>query len=112
VRAWAGITSVRDAELKIKDKYREHYALVRRVTPPERLVEFKLSDGWKPLCEFLGKPIPDKEFPYYNNREYFDEKVKVLMSLATKRPISKASMVLVPATMVAAAYYLYMYTVM
>ena len=27
---------------------------------------FKFSDGWKPLCEFLSKPIPDQDFPHRN----------------------------------------------
>lgn len=31
--------------------------------PKSRLLEFKSEDGWKPLCEFLGKPIPKGE-PY------------------------------------------------
>ena len=30
------------------------------------MLVFKLADGWKPLCEFLGKPIPDQPFPHKN----------------------------------------------
>lgn len=25
-----------------------------------------VKDGWKPLCDFLGKPIPDEPFPHAN----------------------------------------------
>jgi hypothetical protein len=39
---------------------------VRKVIPPERLLEFDLKDGWRFLCEFLGKHVPDGEFPRVN----------------------------------------------
>lgn len=42
--------------------YIEHYKTIREVTPPERLLNFRLSQGWEPLCEFLGKPVPDVPF--------------------------------------------------
>ena len=49
-----------------RDKYREHYAMVRRVVPPKRLLEFRLKDGWGPLCRFLNRPEPDAPFPHVN----------------------------------------------
>ena len=27
---------------------------------------FNVKDGWGPLCEFLGKPVPDADFPHVN----------------------------------------------
>jgi hypothetical protein len=39
---------------------------VRKVTPPERLLEFDLKDGWRPLYKFLEKDVPDREFPRVN----------------------------------------------
>ncbi|KXJ90297.1 P-loop containing nucleoside triphosphate hydrolase protein [Microdochium bolleyi] len=35
-----------------------HAEYIRRVVPRERLLEMELSEGWAPLCEFLGKPVP------------------------------------------------------
>ena len=52
-----------------RDAYREHYAEVRRLTPPERLLEFRLADGWRPLCRFLGKEVPPLEEPFPNVNE-------------------------------------------
>jgi hypothetical protein len=43
--------------------YKEHYAHVRAITPKERLLNFQLKEGWEPLCEFLGKEIPEVPFP-------------------------------------------------
>lgn len=46
----------------------EHNEHVRGLVPPERLLEFQARQGWGPLCEFLGKEIPDgKQFPKVND---------------------------------------------
>lgn len=42
----------------------EHYALVRRLVPRDRLLEWHPSQGWGPVCEFLDLPVPAKEFPH------------------------------------------------
>ena len=34
--------------------------------PPHQLLIWNVRDGWEPLCAFLGKPIPDKPFPFEN----------------------------------------------
>lgn len=53
--------------------YLEHYELVRRITPPEQLLEYELGSGWEPLCKFLGKPVPDEPFPQINDRKSLSE---------------------------------------
>ncbi|KAK2794273.1 hypothetical protein FQN52_008631 [Onygenales sp. PD_12] len=53
-------------ENNARDTYRKHYANVRRLVPKGRLLEYKLGSGWEPLCEFLGKEVPDGEFPFKN----------------------------------------------
>ncbi|KAK2590391.1 hypothetical protein QQS21_011928 [Conoideocrella luteorostrata] len=84
LEGWAGIRSYKEGELKAKDNYRKHYASIRRVTPKSRLLEFSLQDGWEPLCEFLGKPVPEEEFPHLNEKAWFDEKVKLLLRRGIK----------------------------
>ena len=39
--------------------------------PPERLLIFRPGDGWGPLCDFLGLPVPDTPFPRTNARAEF-----------------------------------------
>ena len=56
--------------------YREHYDHVRRICPKDRLLEFKLADGWDPLCEFLGKEDPGVPFPRLNEGAALAEKFK------------------------------------
>ena len=43
--------------------------------PKEKLLVFKLEDGWKPLCEFLDKPIPTKPFPHENKLASLSKKL-------------------------------------
>lgn len=47
--------------------YREHNARVQRVTEPDRLLVYQVSEGWEPLCRFLGKDTPDSAFPKTNS---------------------------------------------
>ena len=51
---------------KARGQYEEHYALIERLMPAERLLKFNLEDRWEPLCKFLNKSIPDVEFPGIN----------------------------------------------
>jgi hypothetical protein len=51
--------------------YAEHNAAVRREVPPDRLLIFKVTEGWEPLCHFLGVPVPDEPFPRLNDQEAF-----------------------------------------
>jgi hypothetical protein len=48
--------------------YHQHIEDVKHVVPPERLLVFSVDQGWRPLCEFLGVPVPDEPFPNVNDR--------------------------------------------
>lgn len=43
--------------------YLSHVEKVKRTVPPERLLVYNVKQGWAPLCEFLGVPIPSRDFP-------------------------------------------------
>lgn len=63
--------------------YEAHLDEVRRTVPPERLLEYHVAQGWAPLCEFLGRPIPqDVPFPRLNDRRFFQ---RVLLALRVTR---------------------------
>ncbi|KAK3049572.1 hypothetical protein LTR09_009240 [Extremus antarcticus] len=65
--------------------YRAHNELVKRVTPKERLLVFKLEDGWEPLCTHLGKPVPDVPFPRVNETAAVQEKIELYIAESFKR---------------------------
>lgn len=81
--------------------YLEHNELVRKVCPPEKLLEFKLGTGWEPLCEFLGKDIPDTPYPNTNDKEMFLMFQRAILDRATVRAVQKVLLCAVPVGMVA-----------
>jgi hypothetical protein len=51
--------------------FERHNTEVRRTAPRGRLLEWRASDGWPPLCAALGVPVPDEPFPRVNTSEQF-----------------------------------------
>jgi len=51
--------------------YRRNNEKVRATIPADRLLVFTPSDGWDPLCAFLGVDVPEGDFPRSNAREEF-----------------------------------------
>jgi hypothetical protein len=37
--------------------------------PPERLLVHRASEGWEPLCRFLGVPVPAEPYPRINRKD-------------------------------------------
>lgn len=48
--------------------YERHNAAVRAGVPPQRLLEWHAVQGWPPICQAIGLPIPDRPFPWTNRR--------------------------------------------
>ena len=51
----------------LKQTYLTHYSRIRSIVPAHKLLEFESKDGWKPLCKFLVKEVPEKEYPRSND---------------------------------------------
>ena len=62
---------------KLIDVYNRHNETVQRVIPAERLLVYDLSEGWDPLCSFLGVPVPDEPMPNTNSTEDFKRRLGV-----------------------------------
>lgn len=103
---WMGANSREEMQEKARGKYREHYALVERVTPSERLLKFGLDEGWEPLCRFLGKPIPDVEFPRVNEGAALKEKIGLIAKRGIGNAVMGALKVLAPVVVLALAWWL------
>lgn len=56
--------------------FEQHNAAVRAEIAPERLLEFRVTEGWEPLCAFLGVPVPEQEFPRLNDTAAFAERAR------------------------------------
>ena len=48
-------------------------AEVQATVPPERLLVWNPNEGWEPLCEFLGVPVPAEALPRLNDTASFRE---------------------------------------
>ena len=53
--------------------FNAHNEQVRATVPADRLVVHEISDGWEPLADMLGVPVPDTPFPHLNDTAAFRE---------------------------------------
>jgi hypothetical protein len=67
-RSFGGSLGSRD---EIISAFERHNAEVEAAVPADRLLVYRVSEGWAPLCEFLDVPVPDEPFPNVNDREFF-----------------------------------------
>ncbi|MEV8636177.1 sulfotransferase family protein [Streptosporangium sp. NPDC051023] len=51
--------------------FQKHNAEVRARVPEHQLLVFEVSQGWRPLCDFLDAAIPDEPFPHLNDTAEF-----------------------------------------
>lgn len=52
---------------------RAHETAIRAELPSDRLLVFRATDGWQPLCEFLAHEVPPYAYPSRNTTEQFTE---------------------------------------
>jgi hypothetical protein len=64
---FTGTTRWDDPET-LMSAYERHNAEVRRRAPAERLLEWRASEGWEPICRALGLQVPHDPFPWTNQR--------------------------------------------
>jgi hypothetical protein len=50
------------------EAFERHIAEVKRAIAADRLLVFEVSQGWGPLCRFLGVAVPPTPFPRVNSR--------------------------------------------
>ncbi|KXI30407.1 sulfotransferase family protein [Paraglaciecola hydrolytica] len=55
--------------------YTAHNDAVKNTIPADQLLVFDVKQGWQPLCEFLGVPVPNEPFPRSNDRGEFWDRV-------------------------------------
>ena len=58
-----------------EDVYTKWNEGVKQSISAERLLVFNVKQGWQPLCEFLGVPVPEGPFPKLWDKETFKKSV-------------------------------------
>jgi hypothetical protein len=59
----------------LREAFDSHIEAVKATIPARQLLVYQVKDGWTPLCEFLGVPVPADPFPRTNDRSEFWELV-------------------------------------
>ena len=62
--------------------FEQHYERVRRTVPAERLLVYRVQEGWEPLCRFLAVDVPDEPFPRINVGDNLLHNIRTAMRLA------------------------------
>lgn len=75
VLAKAGVTNGMD-EAGLKAAFNTHNEAVKAAIPAKQLLVYEVSQGWEPLCAFLGKSVLSEAFPRSNDRTAFWENLK------------------------------------
>jgi hypothetical protein len=57
--------------------YQRYCADVIAEMGEDRLLIYEVSQGWEPLCDFLGYNVPAESFPLKNSRERFCDRNKL-----------------------------------
>ncbi|MES2001731.1 MAG: sulfotransferase family protein [Pseudomonadota bacterium] len=77
-----GVVDDRDHAIAV---FERHNRAVRKAIPADRLLVYEVSQGWEPLCAFLGVPVPDEPIPKTNSTAEFKERLEAILEL-TPRP--------------------------
>ena len=48
--------------------------------PSDQLLVYQVKEGWGTLCNFLGVPVPDTDFPRINSRDETRELLEGLIA--------------------------------
>ncbi|KAB2343607.1 sulfotransferase family protein [Actinomadura rudentiformis] len=67
---WNGLFDGRfsDKEHAI-EVYHQHNKEIAQNIDPDRLLIYDVTQGWEPLCAFLGVDVPSEDFPHLNDTE-------------------------------------------
>ena len=71
-----------------RTRYNQYIENVKSIVPKDQLLIYNVTEGWKPLCQFLKVPkdkIPNEEFPFINNTQQITKYVKDLRLTILKK---------------------------
>ena len=71
-----------------KEAYLDHCAEIQQLVPKDRLLNYEVGkDGWAPLCEFLGVPVPKEDFPRVNETKAFGDRILAYYKMLAVRAL-------------------------
>lgn len=73
------LKGVMNDKAKAVARYNAYVEEVKTSVPADRLLIFTVTDGWGPLCRFLGVPEPQEPFPNLNDRAQIKQAIRGLI---------------------------------
>lgn len=61
-------------------RFHEHTEAVKAAIPPEQLLVFEATQGWEPLCDFLGCERPKGDFPHVNDTKQTQDLINAIIA--------------------------------
>jgi hypothetical protein len=74
------------------NRYNDHIEDVKKQVPADKLLIFSADQGWKPLCDFLGKEVPASPFPKVNEKSEMKKRFR-LVSISARLIVALAIVV-------------------
>jgi predicted fused transcriptional regulator/phosphomethylpyrimidine kinase len=74
------------------ETFERHNEEVKQCVPAENLLVYEVSEGWEPLCEFLGVEVPDGPFPHLNDSEVFKGRIRRIRRLTVAMAVFGVSL--------------------
>ena len=87
IGAFFGSTDIVLAKRNARDAYKTYYSRIYARVPRERMLKYELGSGWAPLCEFLGRDVPDVPLPHCNEAETFNNAIGAFIGKAVKHSL-------------------------
>ncbi len=63
-----------DDRAHVIEAFNRHNQKVIDTVPADNLLVYQPGDGWEPLCQFLGVPVPEESYPRVNSTEEFKDR--------------------------------------
>ncbi len=97
------LNGVMGDKAKAVARYNAYVGEVKAAVPPDKLLIFKVTDGWEPLCAFLGVAKPNRDFPNLNDRASIK---KVIAGITNGAYVIMAGIAAAAVALVGGAYWL------
>ena len=62
--SWTAVEAGKETAMRF---FEDWNAKVIATVPKEKLLVYDVREGWEPLCDFLGLPVPDEPYPRLND---------------------------------------------
>ena len=94
---------------QLRKGYKKHYEHVRKAASAAgmEVLEFQARDGWVPLCQFLGKKVPDEPYPHVNEGDWVVELHYFIFWVRVMASFIRITKLIAPILVAGGAYWVY-----